>query len=187
MPSKVIVRDDNPADPDAFEARYDHPLALATDIRGIQRIEAVTTDAAGAFVTDVAEARAGEEDLDGRSDSAGQDSGALRRLQHRRTLRRTGGRSHQCVPDLHRRGRRVAARRRVPPRQANNIGLRSTYPARQRFGLRWTVGCDAVWVSEYTIRYDDRPVMAVAGLETQITISPPPRHTLGLVTLLAGR
>jgi hypothetical protein len=49
--------------------------------------------------------------------------------------------------------------------KANIIGFRSTYPERQRFELRRTTGCHDLWVNEYTIRYDDRPVMVVGIME----------------------
>lgn len=49
--------------------------------------------------------------------------------------------------------------------RANIIGFRSTYPARQRFELHRTSGCGDLWVNEYTIHYDDRPVMAVGIME----------------------
>ena len=45
------------------------------------------------------------------------------------------------------------------------IAFRSTYPARQRFELHRTTGCHDLWVNEYTIHYDDRPVMAVGIME----------------------
>jgi SnoaL-like protein len=45
------------------------------------------------------------------------------------------------------------------------IGFRSTYPTRQRFELHRTTGCHDLWVNEYTIHYDDRPVMAVGIME----------------------
>lgn len=45
------------------------------------------------------------------------------------------------------------------------IGFRSTYPTRQRFELHRTTGCHDVWVNEYTIHYDDRPVLAVGIME----------------------
>jgi hypothetical protein len=47
----------------------------------------------------------------------------------------------------------------------NIIGFRSTYPARQHFELHRTTGRDDLWVNEYTIRYDDRPVMVVGIME----------------------
>jgi hypothetical protein len=47
----------------------------------------------------------------------------------------------------------------------NIIAFRSTYPARQQFQLHRTTGCHDLWVNEYTIRYDDRPVMAVGIME----------------------
>ena len=49
--------------------------------------------------------------------------------------------------------------------KASIIGFRSTYPARQEFEVRRITGCDDVWVNEYTIRYDDRPVMVVGLME----------------------
>ena len=49
--------------------------------------------------------------------------------------------------------------------KANIIAFRSTYPARQQFELHRTTGCHDLWVNEYTIRYDDRPVMAVGIME----------------------
>jgi hypothetical protein len=49
--------------------------------------------------------------------------------------------------------------------KANIIGFRSTYPARQRFEVRRITGCDDVWVNEYTIHYDDKPVMVVGIME----------------------
>jgi hypothetical protein len=49
--------------------------------------------------------------------------------------------------------------------KANIIGFRSRYPARQQFELHRTTGCHDLWVNEYTIRYDDQPVMAVGIME----------------------
>jgi hypothetical protein len=49
--------------------------------------------------------------------------------------------------------------------KANIIGFRSTHPARQQFELHRTTGCHDLWVNEYTIRYDDQPVMAVGIME----------------------
>ena len=49
--------------------------------------------------------------------------------------------------------------------KANIIAFRSTYPARQQFELHRISGCHDLWVNEYTIRYDDRPVMAVGIME----------------------
>ena len=49
--------------------------------------------------------------------------------------------------------------------KANIIGFRSTYPASQQFQLHQTTGCHNLWVNEYTIRYDDQPVMAVGIME----------------------
>ena len=49
--------------------------------------------------------------------------------------------------------------------KANIVAFRSTYPARQEFEVRRITGCDDVWVNEYTIRYDGRPVMVVGIME----------------------
>ena len=49
--------------------------------------------------------------------------------------------------------------------KANITAFRSAYPARQEFELHRTIGCQDLWVTEYTIRYDDRPVMAVGIME----------------------
>ena len=49
--------------------------------------------------------------------------------------------------------------------RANIIAFRSTYPTRMEFELHRITGRDDLWVNEYTIRYDDRPVMAVGIME----------------------
>ena len=49
--------------------------------------------------------------------------------------------------------------------RANIIAFRSTYPQRMEFELHRISGRDDLWVNEYTIRYDDRPVMAVGIME----------------------
>ncbi|HEV2774870.1 MAG TPA: nuclear transport factor 2 family protein [Solirubrobacteraceae bacterium] len=49
--------------------------------------------------------------------------------------------------------------------KANIIAFRSAYPARQDFELHRTTGSGDLWVNEYTIRYDDRPVSAVGIME----------------------
>ena len=49
--------------------------------------------------------------------------------------------------------------------KANIIAMRSAYPARQDFELQRTIGCQDVWVNEYTIRYDGKPVYAVGIME----------------------
>ena len=49
--------------------------------------------------------------------------------------------------------------------KANIIAVRSAYPARQDFQLHRTTGCHDLWVNEYTIRYDDRPVSVVGIME----------------------
>ena len=55
-------------------------------------------------------------------------------------------------------GERIRGRDRI-------TGFRSTYPARQVFEVHRITGCHDLWVNEYTIRYDDRPVMAVGIME----------------------
>jgi hypothetical protein len=49
--------------------------------------------------------------------------------------------------------------------KANIIAFRSGYPARMEFELHRVTGCHGLWVNEYTIRYDDKPVMAVGIIE----------------------
>jgi SnoaL-like domain len=49
--------------------------------------------------------------------------------------------------------------------KANIIAFRSAYPARQEFELHRITGCGDLWVNEYTIRYDERPYMAVGIME----------------------
>jgi hypothetical protein len=49
--------------------------------------------------------------------------------------------------------------------RTNIIAFRSTYPARQEFEVHRITGCHDLWVNEYTIRYDDEPVMAVGLME----------------------
>lgn len=49
--------------------------------------------------------------------------------------------------------------------KANIIAFRSAYPARQEFQLHRTIGREDLWVNEYTIRYDDKPVMVVGIME----------------------
>jgi hypothetical protein len=49
--------------------------------------------------------------------------------------------------------------------KADIIAFRSTYPARQRFQVHRITGCHELWVTEYTIHYDDQPVMAVGIME----------------------
>jgi ketosteroid isomerase-like protein len=49
--------------------------------------------------------------------------------------------------------------------KANIIAFRSTYPARLEFDVHRITGCHDIWVNEYTIRYDGRPVLAVGIME----------------------
>jgi hypothetical protein len=49
--------------------------------------------------------------------------------------------------------------------KANIIAFRSSYPARQGFQVNRITGCHDLWVNEYTIRYDDKPVLAVGIME----------------------
>jgi hypothetical protein len=51
--------------------------------------------------------------------------------------------------------------------RARIIALRSVYPARLDFHMHRTIGCHDLWVNEYTIRYDDRPVNVVGIMEFQ--------------------
>jgi hypothetical protein len=53
----------------------------------------------------------------------------------------------------------------------NIIAFRSTYPARQHFELHRITGCHDLWVNEYTIRYDDQPVMVVGIMNSATTRS----------------
>jgi hypothetical protein len=43
--------------------------------------------------------------------------------------------------------------------------FRAAYPARMAFEVHRVTGSGDLWVNEYTIRYDDRPVMAVGIME----------------------
>ena len=49
--------------------------------------------------------------------------------------------------------------------RADIIRFRSAYPARMRFEVHRITGCHDLWVTEYTIHYDDRPVMAVGIMQ----------------------
>ena len=49
--------------------------------------------------------------------------------------------------------------------KANIIAFRSAYPARLEFEVHRIIGCHDLWVNEYTIRYDGRPVRAVGIME----------------------
>jgi hypothetical protein len=49
--------------------------------------------------------------------------------------------------------------------KANIIAVRSVYPARLDFQMHRTIGCHDLWVNEYTIRYDDKPVHVVGIME----------------------
>lgn len=49
--------------------------------------------------------------------------------------------------------------------KANIIAFRSTYPVRQEFEVHRIIGCHNLWVNEYTIRYDDRPMRVVGIME----------------------
>ena len=69
----------------------------------------------------------------------------------------------------------------------NIIGSRSTYPARQQFELHRTTGCHDLWVNEYTIRYDDRPVMVVGIMEFRDEKVVRPRADLPRRFLAAAR
>jgi limonene-1,2-epoxide hydrolase len=49
--------------------------------------------------------------------------------------------------------------------RANITAVRSAYPARLEFEVHRIVGNGDLWVNEYTIRYDDRPVHVVGIME----------------------
>jgi len=49
--------------------------------------------------------------------------------------------------------------------KANIIAFRSAYPARQEFELHRTIGRQDLWVNEYTIHYDGKPVRVVGIME----------------------
>lgn len=49
--------------------------------------------------------------------------------------------------------------------KANIIAMRSAYPARLDFQMHRTIGRDDLWVNEYTIRYDEKPVTVVGIME----------------------
>jgi len=49
--------------------------------------------------------------------------------------------------------------------KADIIAFRSAYPARLDFQVHRITGCHDLWVNEYTIRYDDRPVNVVGIME----------------------
>jgi SnoaL-like domain len=49
--------------------------------------------------------------------------------------------------------------------KANIIAVRSAYPARQEFEVHRTIGRQDLWVNEYTIRYDGRPISVVGIME----------------------
>jgi hypothetical protein len=49
--------------------------------------------------------------------------------------------------------------------KANIIAVRSAYPARLEFQVHRITGCQDLWVNEYTIRYDGRPISVVGIME----------------------
>lgn len=49
--------------------------------------------------------------------------------------------------------------------KANIIAMRSAYPARLDFQMHRMIGRDDLWVNEYTIRYDEKPVNVVGIME----------------------
>ena len=49
--------------------------------------------------------------------------------------------------------------------KANITAFRSAYPAHIDFDMERTIGCGDLWVNEYTIRYDERPYLAVGIME----------------------
>ena len=49
--------------------------------------------------------------------------------------------------------------------KANITAMRSAYPAKLEFEIHRTIGRDDLWVNEYVIRYDGRPVHVVGIME----------------------
>lgn len=49
--------------------------------------------------------------------------------------------------------------------KANIIAMRSAYPANLTFQMHRTIGCHDLWVNEYTIRYNGKPVDVVGIME----------------------
>jgi hypothetical protein len=49
--------------------------------------------------------------------------------------------------------------------KANIIAMRSAYPARLDFQMHRMIGREDLWVNEYTIRYDEKPVNVVGIME----------------------
>jgi hypothetical protein len=49
--------------------------------------------------------------------------------------------------------------------KANIIAFRSVYPARLEFEMHRTIGRQDLWVNEYTVRYDGKPVRVVGIME----------------------
>ena len=49
--------------------------------------------------------------------------------------------------------------------KTNIIAMRSAYPARLDFQMHRTIGRQELWVNEYTIRYDGKPVHVVGIME----------------------
>ena len=48
--------------------------------------------------------------------------------------------------------------------RANIIAFRSAYPAAVTFEMHRTIGCQDLWVNEYTIRYDGQKPHNVVGI-----------------------
>jgi SnoaL-like domain len=48
--------------------------------------------------------------------------------------------------------------------KANIVAFRSAYPARLGFEMHRTIGCQDLWVNEYSIRYDDGTPWRVVGI-----------------------
>ena len=49
--------------------------------------------------------------------------------------------------------------------KANIIAMRSAYPARLDFQMHRTIGCHDLWVNEYVILYDGKPINVVGIME----------------------
>lgn len=47
----------------------------------------------------------------------------------------------------------------------NVLESRSRNPAKRRFDVRRVLGCGDLWITEYVIFYDDRPVLTISIME----------------------
>ena len=89
-------------------------------------------------------------------------SGIARRAGARATTSPAPRRSMPTTPCSN--GRRAASASGARPTSSRS---RSAYPARLEFEVHRTIGRQDLWVNEYTIRYDGKPVLAVGIMEFQ--------------------